>query len=82
MRKLCRIDIDRGDFKERFLDRADSIFELTDLPIEPYTENEFDNMKRQDNPFVKEILKGKLLFNSEQVIYHGAHKQSSLTNIL
>jgi len=41
---------------------------MTELPIEPlcYTENEFDEMKRKGNPFVKEILKGKLLFNSKE----------------
>ena len=57
-----------GDFKERFLDRADRILEMTELPIEPlcYTENEFEEMKRKGNPFVKEILKGKLLFNSKE----------------
>jgi predicted nucleotidyltransferase len=57
-----------GDFKERFLDRADGIFEITELPIEPlcYTENEFEDMRRKGNPFVKEILKGKILFNSEE----------------
>ncbi len=56
-----------GDFKERFLDRAGRILEMTELPIEPlcYTEEEFDKMKKQGNPFVKEILKGKVLFNSE-----------------
>jgi len=56
-----------GDFSERFLDRADKILEMTELPIEPlcYTEQEFEEMKRMGNPFVKEILKGKILFNSE-----------------
>lgn len=56
-----------GDFKERFLDRADRILEMTELPIEPlcYTEQEFEEMRRRGNPFVKEILKGKILFNSE-----------------
>jgi predicted nucleotidyltransferase len=57
-----------GDFRERFIDRADRIFEMTELPIEPlcYTEKEFEEMKRKGNPFVKEILKGKLLFNSKE----------------
>ncbi len=57
-----------GDFNERFLDRADRILAMTDLPVEPlcYTEKEFDEMKRKGNQFVKEILKGKLLFNSEE----------------
>ena len=56
-----------GDFRERFLDRADKILEQTELPIEPlcYTEQEFEEMKRNGNPFVAEILKGKILFNSE-----------------
>jgi len=41
---------------------------MTDLPIEPlcYTESEFETMKKSNNPFVKEILKGKLLFSSEK----------------
>ncbi len=57
-----------GDFEERFLDRSDKILEMTDLPIEPlcYTEKEFEDMRRKGNPFVKEILKGKILFNSEE----------------
>jgi hypothetical protein len=40
---------------------------MTELPIEPlcYTEKEFEEMKRKGNPFVKEILKGKILFNSD-----------------
>src|SRR5659263_745286 len=47
-------DIDlaiRGDFKERFLDRADRILEMTELPIEHmcYTENENEAMKRKGN---------------------------------
>jgi len=56
-----------GDFRERFLDRGDKILELTELPIELlcYTEQEFEEMRRKENPFVKEILKGKILFNSE-----------------
>jgi len=55
-----------GDFKERFLDRIDRILEMTDLPVEPlcYTEDEFEKMKRDGNPFIKEILKGKVLFSS------------------
>ncbi len=57
-----------GDFKERFLDRSDKILEMTELPIEPlcYTEQEFEEMRRKGNPFVKEILKGKILFNSKE----------------
>ena len=56
-----------GDFKERFLDRGDSFIEMTDLPIEPlcYTEAEFEDMQNRGNLFVKEILKGKILFSSE-----------------
>ncbi len=56
-----------GDFKERFLDRIGKILEMTDLPIEPlcYTEDEFEKMKRDGNLFVKEILKGRILFSSE-----------------
>ncbi len=59
-----------GDFRERFLDRVDKILEMTELPIEPlcYTEQEFEEMKRKGNPFVKEILKGKILFNSEEKV--------------
>ncbi len=53
-----------GDFKERFLDRADKMLEMTELPVELlcYTEKEFEEMKLKGNPFVKEILKGKLLY--------------------
>ncbi len=56
-----------GDFKERFLDRTGKILEMTDLPVEPlcYTEDEFEKLKRSGNPFVKEILKGKVLFSTE-----------------
>ncbi len=56
-----------GDFRERFLDRADKILEMTELPIEPlcYTEQEFEEMKRKGNPFVNEILKGKLLYSAK-----------------
>jgi predicted nucleotidyltransferase len=48
-----------GDFKERFPYRIGKILELTDLPIEPlvYTEKEFTKMVREQNPFVKEVLK-------------------------
>jgi len=56
-----------GDFRERFLDRCDKILEMTELPIEAlcYTEQEFEEMIRRDNPFVQEILKGKIIYNSE-----------------
>lgn len=56
-----------GDFRERFLDRSDKILEMTELPIEAlcYTEQEFEEMIRRGNPFVQEILKGKILYNSE-----------------
>ena len=58
-----------GDFEERFLDRSDRFIEMTDLPIEPlcYTEAEFEDMQNRSNPFVKEILKGKILFSSKNV---------------
>ncbi len=48
-----------GNFKERFIERIGKILELTDLPIEPlvYTENEFDDMIKNKNPFILEILK-------------------------
>ncbi|MFQ6119928.1 MAG: nucleotidyltransferase domain-containing protein [Methanosarcinales archaeon] len=49
-----------GDFKERFLDRPDKFLELTDLPIEAfcYTEKEIQKMKKRNNRFVEEALKG------------------------
>ncbi len=48
-----------GDFKERFIERIGMILELTNLPIEPlvYTENEFQDMIDNKNPFIIEILK-------------------------
>ncbi|MGQ4873704.1 MAG: nucleotidyltransferase domain-containing protein [Promethearchaeia archaeon] len=48
-----------GDFKERFFERIGKILELTDLPIEPlvYTKKEFENMIKEKNPFILEILK-------------------------
>jgi predicted nucleotidyltransferase len=62
-----------GDFKERFLDRSDKILEMTDLPIEPlcYTEKEFEEMERKGNPFVNEILKGKLLYSAKDGVAVG-----------
>jgi predicted nucleotidyltransferase len=53
-----------GDFKERFPYRIGKILELTDLPIEPlvYTNEEFQKMVNDENPFIKEVLKtGKML---------------------
>jgi len=53
-----------GDFKERFPYRIGKILELTELPIEPlvYTEEEFQKMVEDENPFIKEVLKtGKML---------------------
>ncbi len=59
-----------GDFKERFLDRSDKILEMTELPIELlcYTEKEFEEMRIKGNPFIKEILKGRILFSSKEMV--------------
>jgi hypothetical protein len=48
-----------GDFRERFHERIGRILALTDLPIEPlvYTREEFEAMKREDNPFIGEVLR-------------------------
>lgn len=48
-----------GDFKERIFERIGKILDLTDLPIEPlvYTNEEFDELKKTQNPFVTEVLK-------------------------
>lgn len=48
-----------GNFKERFIERIGLIMGLTNLPIEPlvYTEEEFQAMIEQENPFINEILK-------------------------
>ncbi len=48
-----------GDFKERFFDRIGRILDLTDLPVEPlvYTVEEFEELKKSQNPFITEILK-------------------------
>ncbi|MFX0033988.1 MAG: nucleotidyltransferase domain-containing protein [Candidatus Hodarchaeota archaeon] len=48
-----------GDFKERFIERIGIILNLTSLPIEPlvYTEREFQDMIKNKNPFILEILK-------------------------
>jgi predicted nucleotidyltransferase len=53
-----------GDFKERFPYRIGKILELTHLPVEPlvYTEEEFQKMVDDENPFIKQVLKtGKKL---------------------
>lgn len=53
-----------GDFKERFPYRIGKILELTQLPVEPlvYTEEEFQKMVDDENPFIKEVLKtGKMI---------------------
>jgi len=53
-----------GDFPGRFHERAGLVWDMTDLPVEPlvYTKEEFEEMKRDGNPFVEEILRtGKLL---------------------
>ena len=48
-----------GDFKERLFERIGKVIELTDLPIEPlvYTEEEWHELKSENNPFVDKILK-------------------------
>ena len=48
-----------GDFSERFFDRIGKILDLTDLPVEPivYTVEEFEELKKSQNPFIMEILK-------------------------
>lgn len=47
-----------GDFKESFFKRILTILSFTELPIEPlvYTQDEFNEMKRNRNPFILEIL--------------------------
>lgn len=47
-----------GDFKSPFFERIRKILSLTDLPIEPwiYTENEFNEMIRNKNPFILEVI--------------------------
>lgn len=51
-----------GDFKERFFDRIGKVLDLTDLPIEPlvYTKEEFEEMKKNENPLILEILKTRI----------------------
>jgi len=48
-----------GDFKERIFERIGKILDLTDLPIEPlvYTEEEWEALLAEGNPFVNKILK-------------------------
>ena len=48
-----------GDFKESFFKRILNVMKFTDLPIEPlvYTQDEFNEMKKNRNPFILEILK-------------------------
>jgi predicted nucleotidyltransferase len=48
-----------GDFSERVFDRIGRILDLTDLPVEPlvYTVEEFEELKKSQNPFITEILK-------------------------
>ncbi len=48
-----------GDFKERFFDRIGKVLDLTELPIEPlvYTNEEFEDLKNSQNPFITEVLK-------------------------
>ena len=47
-----------GEFRERFVERIGKILELTDLPIEPlvYTPQEFDEMVKTNNPFIRTVL--------------------------
>ena len=54
-----------GDFKERFVERIGKILDLTDLPIEPlvYTIREFEELKRSENPFIKEVLRTAMRLN-------------------
>ncbi len=51
-----------GDFKERFFERIGRVLELTDLPVEPlvYTPEEFEELKKSQNPFTTEILKSAI----------------------
>jgi len=59
-----------ADFKEPFLDRIKLLLDLNDgtgLPLEPvgYTVEEFQEMRKKGNRFLKEVLRtGKLLFGS------------------
>ena len=55
-----------GDFKGNFLDRYPGVRRLSSLPIEPfcYTPQEIEQMKKNGNPLVKNMLKGRLLYSS------------------
>ena len=48
-----------GNFKEPFFKRILNIMRFTELPIEPlvYTQDEFKEMRDNNNPFILEILK-------------------------
>ena len=48
-----------GDFQEWLFARIERILELTDLPIEPlvYTPGEFDEMIKNENPFLLRALR-------------------------
>lgn len=47
-----------GDFKGRFFERIGMILDLTDLPVESlaYTQEEFEALRAEDNPFILEVL--------------------------
>lgn len=47
-----------GRFTGSMFDRINKILKLTDLPIEllVYTPEEFERMKRNNNPFIKEVI--------------------------
>lgn len=47
-----------GNFEEKFKDRIIKIIGMTDLPIEPlcYTENEFNKMIDNRNPFILAVI--------------------------
>ena len=57
-----------ADFKGGFLDRVKLLLDLNDemrLPLEPvgYTFEEFQRMREEGNPFIREVLeRGKVLY--------------------
>ena len=55
-----------GDFKERFFERIGKVLDLTDLPIEPlvYTVEEFEELKKSENPFIIEVIKTAIRLDS------------------